>query len=49
MSGYGAKEQSSRNAMADLAAQYEALSDDEVLRIAADRKDLLEEACQALD
>lgn len=48
MSGYGAKEQGS-NDMAGFAAQYEALSDDEILRVAADRKDLLEEARQALD
>jgi hypothetical protein len=49
MNGYGAKEQGSGNGMADFAAQYEALSDDEILRIAADRKDLLEEARKALD
>ena len=47
MSSYGAKQGS--DGMASFAAQYEALSDDEILRVAADRKDLLEEARQALD
>jgi hypothetical protein len=35
--------------MASFAAQYEVLSDDDILRIAADRKDLLDDARQALD
>ena len=33
----------------NFALEYQALSDDEVLRLAADRENLLEEACQALD
>lgn len=35
--------------MTDFAIEYQALADDEILRIAADRKDLVDEARQAIE